>query len=95
MYARITTYQADPAKLDDMVSKLEEPKAQINTISGLVDVYSVWRSDGQGVTVAIYEDQEAAEAATSQVQAIWGGMMEYLTAAPQAETYDGVEHMTG
>ena len=37
MYARITTYQCDPARLDDLTAKLDEIKAQVKAISGVVE----------------------------------------------------------
>ena len=74
MYARITTYRCDPSRLDDLTAKLDEIKAQVKAISGVVDVYSAWRADGNGVTAAIYESQATAEAAASQVQVIWANL---------------------
>jgi hypothetical protein len=78
-----------------MELKLEEIKGQIKSIAGIVDVYSAWRSDGHGVGMAIYVSQEAAEAASEQVQVIWGDMADFLTGAPGAEAYDNVAHLTG
>ena len=95
MYARVTTFRADPARLDDMESKIDGIKGQIKLIVGAVDSYSVWRSDGHGVVTSIYESQEAAEAASEKVQAIWGGLAEFLTEAPNAQGYDKVAHLTG
>ena len=68
-------------------------KAQVNSISSVVDVDSAWRADGNGVTTAIYESQSAAEAAASQVQVIWGSLAGLLAGAPSTETYDNVERM--
>ncbi len=93
MYARVTTFQCDPSRLDELTSKLDEIKGQVNSISGVVDVYSAWRADGNGVTMAIYDSQAAAEAAVSQVQAIWGSLAGLLTGAPSTETYDNVERI--
>ncbi len=94
MYARVTTYRCDPSRLDEMTAKLDEIKTQVNAISGMVDVYTAWRPDGNGVTAAIYESQGAAEAAASQVQEIWASLADYLTGAPSVETYVNVMHIT-
>ena len=94
MYARITTYQCDPARLDDLTAKLDEIKVQVKAISGVVEVYSAWRADGNGITAAIYENQAAAEAATPQVQAIWANLADLLVGSPNAETYENVVHVT-
>ncbi len=95
MYARISTYQADPTKLNELATKFKELKAELSAIPGVVDIYAVWRFDGQGIITAIYENQASALASTSQVQTIWDGMKEILTAAPQVEVYENVEHLTG
>ena len=95
MYVRITTYRCDPSRLDDLTAKLDEVKAQVKAISGVVDAYSAWRADGTGVTAAIYESQAAAEAAASQVQAIWANLAVLLLGPPNAETYENVVHITG
>ncbi len=94
MYARITTYQCDPARLDDLTAKLDGIKVQVKAISGVMEVYSAWRADGNGVTAAIYESQAAAEAATPQVQAIWADLADLLVGAPNAETFENVVHIT-
>ncbi len=94
MYARITTYRCDPSRLDDLTDKLDEIKVQVKAISGVVDVYSAWRADGNGVTAAIYESQAAAEAAASQAQAIWANLADLLMGAPNTETYENVAHLS-
>ena len=94
MYARVTAYRCDSSRLDDLTAKFIEIKAQVKAISGIVDVYSVWRADGNGVTVAFYESQADAEAAASQVQAIWASVADLLMEPPSAETYENVEHIT-
>ncbi len=78
-----------------MVANVEGLKSQIKAIAGVVDIYNAWRPDGQGVTVAIYESQAAAEAASPHIQSIWGGLAQYLTGAPQTEVYENVDRMTG
>ena len=85
MYARITTFQSDPSRLGEMTSRFDELREQIKAIPGIVAVYSVWRADGQGVTTAIYESQDAAEASVPQVKAIWSGLSDFLTGAPNVE----------
>ena len=94
MYARVTTYQCDPARLDDLTAKLDEIKAQVKAISGVVDVYSAWRADGNGVPDVGFQAY-VVEAVASQVQAIWANLAELLLGPPSAETYENVVHITG
>ena len=84
MFARVTTYRCDPAHLDDMADKLDQVKVRVAEISGLIDVYSAWREDGEGVTMAIYETQADAAAAAPHVQAIWDSLAGLLTSAPNS-----------
>ena len=95
MYARVTTFHCNPAQQAEMQLKLEEMKGRFKSLAGVLDIYSAWRSDGSGVAMAIYESQDAAEAASEQVQAIWGDLAQFLTAAPKLETYDNVTHLIG
>jgi quinol monooxygenase YgiN len=95
MYARITKYQCDPSRLDEMTAKIDEIKTQVKEISGVVSIYSAWRADGNGITTAIYESQAAADASTAQAQAIWASMADLLVGAPEVETYENVERITG
>ena len=93
MFARVTRYHFEPARLDEFVGKLDGIKAQVAEISGLVDAYSAWREDGHGVTVAIYESQAEAAAAIPHVQAIWSGLAGLLTSEPEPEYFDHVAHL--
>ncbi len=90
MYARITTYQVQQDKVDEMEARLVGIKEQIKAISGVVSAHTAWRKDGHGVTTAIYESQQAAEAAGEKVQAIWASVGELLAAAPSADGFDNV-----
>ena len=62
MFARVTTYRFDPVRGKELVSRLDGIKARIAEITGVVSVYNAWRDDGNGVTMAVYESKEAAEA---------------------------------
>lgn len=93
MFARITTYRCDPERLDEMAGKLDQVKARVAKISGLIDVYAAWREDGEGVTMAIYETQADAAAAAPHVQAVWDSLAGLLTSTPSAEYYSHVAHL--
>jgi quinol monooxygenase YgiN len=93
MYARVTNFQIDPSQVEAVTAAMEGIKPKIQTIPGIKSCLSSWREDGNGVTVAVYEDQEAAEAATESVKEIWASMGQYLTSAPTTEVYDTVEDL--
>ena len=94
MYARITSYTFNTEATDAMVERMEAVKPKVKAVQGVINVHTCWRDDGTGVTIAIYESQAAADAAMSQVQAIWGELSEFLTSAPTMEAYPNVEHLT-
>ncbi len=94
MYARITQYEMDPNREDEVVAKLDSFTSMIQAIPGVVAAYTSWRSeDGHGVTTAIYESQAAAEAATAQAQNIWAELGPFLTAPPTPGVYENVRDM--
>ena len=59
MYARITKFQSDPAKLEEMVSRIPAIREQIAAIDGVAN-WAMWNEDGTGMAMAIYEDEAAA-----------------------------------
>ena len=94
MYARVTQYQMDPNREDDVLAKLDSLSSQIKAIPGIVAAYSSWRSeDGHGVTTAIYESQAAAEAAATQIQSIWAELGPLMTAPPTPGAYENVRDL--
>ena len=94
MYARVTSYQCDPSRLDEMTARIDAIRNRVKEISGVVTVYSAWRADGSGVSTAIYQSQADAEAAAPQAQAIWADLADLLVGPPTVETYENVVHMT-
>jgi hypothetical protein len=91
MYVRVTSYQADPARLDDLKAKLPPIKAKLEELDGLVDWYAAWRSDGQGVVFTVFDDKTAADASLNEVRSIWASLAGLLKATPKAENFDSVE----
>lgn len=91
MYVRVTTYQADPARLEDLKAKLPPIKAKLEEMDGIVDWYAAWRADGQGVVFTVYDSKAAADASLNEVRGIWTSLAGLLKAMPKAETFDTVE----
>ena len=91
MYARVTTYQADPARLEELRAKLPPIKAKLEEMDGLIDWYTVWRADGQGVVFTVFEDKGRADASLNEVRNVWSGLAGLLKATPKAENFDNVE----
>ena len=91
MYARVTTYQADPARISELTAKLREIKDELADMDGLVDWYTVWRADGHGVVFTIFEDKAAADASLDTVRTIWSGLAGLLKGMPKPENFDNVE----
>ena len=60
-------------------------------MNGLIDWYTVWRADGQGVVFTVFEDKAAADASLNEVRTIWSGLAGLLKATPKAENFDNVE----
>lgn len=95
MYARVTTYQCDPSQLEEMAAQMDAVKSAVESIEGIVSTYTVWRTDGQGVTMSIYSSEAAADAATEQVKSVWTDMANFITGVPQIEAYQHVAHIKG
>ena len=94
MYARVTSFQVDPAKIEEMRAKLLSIKPQLEKMAGLVDWYSVWRADGQGYVLTVFKDKASADASLELARDIWGGLSNLLKGQPKPETFDNVETLT-
>ena len=94
MYARVTSFKVDPARLSEVEAKAREMAHRVKALPGMVDAYCAWRGDGQGVMVAVYRSKADADAAVGRIQAIWGNLAGLLSGAPRTDTYDNVAHVT-
>ena len=91
MYLRVNTTQIDPSKLDAAVNEMNgSVRQQLGKVAGLKLCYSGWNEDGSGVTVAVYESKEKADAAADEIRAVWATMGGMLTAAPGINVYENV-----
>lgn len=66
---------------------------KVSAIEGGIANWAIWNDDGGGMAVAIYESEDAANAAMAQIQAIWGGMAELLMAPPEVMSFTSAENM--
>ena len=94
MYARVTHFKVDPARLPELAVKLKEMGPSAKTLPGMIDAYAAWRADGQGVVVALYQSKGAADRAVTRIQALWGDLVNLLSGAPRTDVYENAEHIT-
>ena len=90
MYARITNFHVYESKLVELERRLSDLCTRLQTIQGLVEAYSAWRDDGQGVSIAFYEDEDSADKAALEVQSMWASFDDLLSAPIQVATYEVV-----
>ena len=95
MYARVTTFKVDPARVQELSAKIAEMGPRAKALPGMVDAYAAWRADGQGVIVAVYRSKEDADRAVARVQALWGELVGLLSGAPRTDAYESAAHITG
>ncbi len=95
MFARVTAFRMNPDSEDEVVAMLDDIRAQVAKIDGVILSYTMWNDDGTGQTIAIYENETAADAALSMVQQVWAGLASHLLAAPEMTSYSKVEKIAG
>jgi hypothetical protein len=95
MFARVTTFKVDPSRLGELQASIARMRPAAKGLAGVVDIYVVWRGDGQGVVTAIYESRAAADKAVMRIQALWGAFAGLLQGAPRTDIYETVEHVAG
>ncbi len=95
MFARVTAYRMNPDSEDEVVAMLDDIRAEVAKIAGVISTYSMWNEDGTGLTVSIYESESAADAAVAAIQQVWAGLAAHLIAPPEATAYSRVEKIAG
>lgn len=88
MYARLTTYQMNPERLEEALALADEIKPEIMAIDGIKVWLNLGNEDGSGAVLTVYESSEAAEAAEPQAMQIWGRFADMLTAPPNPQGYE-------
>ena len=86
MYARVTTFKVDPARLHELSAKIEQMGPRAKALPGMIDAYTAWRGDGQGIIVALYNSKEDADRAVARIQALWGDLAGLVSGAPRHGT---------
>jgi|GEM_PF-1514152 len=94
MYARITNFHVYESKLGELQQRLFDLCTQSRGIPGLVEAYSAWRDDGQGISIAFYDDEDSADKAALEVQSMWASFDDLLSAPIQVTTYDTARRLT-
>jgi hypothetical protein len=93
MYARVTSFKVDPARVAEVSAKIGEMRPRAQALPGLVHAYVAWRADGHGIIVALYEDKAAADRAVARMQALWGELAGLLAQNPRIDTFDRAEQL--
>ena len=91
MYARVTSYQVDPSRIGEMNTVLADLKRQCMALPGIKSYNTVWREDGHGISMTIYDCRASAEEAAPALNDIWASFI--LIAKPVTELYDRTKNM--
>ena len=94
MYARITTYHCKTETRDEAIALFEKMKPEIMAIPGLKHMFHTGNEDGNCALIGIYDNREAAQAATDTVRAFFARFAEYIDSAPQPLGYEVLVHGT-
>ena len=95
MYARVTTYQIDPSQLQEVDKVLSQLKWKIKSLPGILSSHTVWREDGHGVSMSIYDCKASAIEAATQLNLIWASFSNVLVEKPVTEVFENTEDLLG
>jgi hypothetical protein len=93
MYTRVTHFHVYERKLGDLEGRVCNLSPQLEALPGIIDVFAAWRDDGQAIAVETYVSEEASDSAAIDVQQIWAGLSDLLSAPIQVATYDTGTHL--
>ncbi len=95
MYARVTSYHVDPARVAEMPAVLADLKRGCMALPGIKSYNTAWREDGRGISMTIYDGRASCEEAGPALNDIWSSFSNILIAEPVTELYDQTKDMLG
>ena len=93
MYARVTMYQVDPARIHEMDAELSDLRPHCKALPGIVVYNTVWREDGRGISTTIYDCRASAEEAAAKLEYIWAKFSDLLIEEPVTELFTRTANM--
>jgi len=82
-YYRVTTYEFDPSKFDDMIAYGNGIKEDVQNIEGLNFGHICRTGENSATIIAQYSDENAMLNATPKFREIMGGMKQFFTTPPK------------
>lgn len=88
MYYRMSTYKIYPGKEDEFFATADRLRPVMKDIPGVVHIHGVKLGEGSHMTVAVYDSEQSAEAATETAKTLWAEMAACID-------LDTIEQQTG
>ncbi|MBH09497.1 MAG: hypothetical protein CMG74_03930 [Candidatus Marinimicrobia bacterium] len=82
LHYRITSYNFDPEKFDDMIAYANGMKDEVQNIDGLSFAHVCKTGKNSATIIAQYSDEESMVNATPKFREIMAGMRQFFTSAP-------------
>jgi len=92
MFYRVTKYNFDDERYDEILAWGESVRAKIEGIDGMLHVDIYRSAPGEGMIVAAYASEDAFTAASETVSSVLGDMAQFMTGAPH--THSGTVEMS-
>ena len=84
MYYRFTKVKHDPSKYENIMEYADNTvEPQLSNIEGLIKVQAIRLTESEMMVVAVYDNEDNAAKSAMKSMAIFGGMADMLTAAPE------------
>lgn len=86
MFYRVTKYNFDDQRFDEILAWGETVRATIENIPGLRNVDVFRSAPGEGMIVAAYDSEAAFTAASETVMSVLSDMGQYMTSPPHTHS---------
>lgn len=86
MFYRVTKYNFDDARFDEVLAWGETVRSKIEAIDGLLFVDTYRSAPGEGMIVAAYDNEGAFMSASETVASVLGDMAQFMTSTPHTHS---------
>ncbi len=96
MYARVTTLDLNTEKWDEALAAIDTVPDFMGKLSGIRSFVIVADHEtGRGTAVAVFENKEALDAATDQINQELAGFASFFSSPPNVEAGDVLAYLDG
>lgn len=95
MFARTVNFKIKASDIQAFRGEAEKVREALKKFPGMSHQFTVIQDDGKGLSLGVWDSEDAAKAGFEGIQKIWASLSDYLTEPLSVTSYPNVEQLAG